>query len=53
MTQEERLERNITATVEYQDITGDFHSHDWEIDPTLYMGLRTMGYKDMGDLVIK
>ncbi len=53
MTQKGRLERNIPATVEYQDITRDLHSHDWEIDPALYVGLRTMGAKDMGDLVIK
>ena len=53
MTQKGRLERNIPATVEYQDITRDLHSHDWEIDPALYVGLRSMGSKDMGNLMIK
>jgi hypothetical protein len=48
-----RLERNITVTVEYQDITGGNHSHTWEIDPMLYQGLRTVGYKDISDLVDK
>ena len=27
------------------------HSHEWEIDPSLYESLRTVGYKDMRDLV--
>ena len=53
MLEEGRLERIITVTVEYEDITGGNYSHDWEVDPTLYEGLRTMGYKDMGDLVDK
>jgi hypothetical protein len=51
MIEEGRLERNITVTVEYQDITGGAYSHEWEVDPALYKGLRTMGYRDMDDLV--
>jgi hypothetical protein len=51
MMQEGRLERHITVTVEYQDITGGSHSHEWEIDPVLYQGLRTVGYRDVSDLV--
>jgi hypothetical protein len=53
MIEEGRLEEQITATVEYQDITGGSHSHEWEICPVLYEGLRTVGYKDMSDLVDK
>ena len=48
-----RLERDITVTVEYQDITGGSFSHTWEIDPMLYQGLRTVGYRDVSDLVDK
>jgi hypothetical protein len=52
MYQEEgRLERGITVTVNYQDITGGSYSHTWEIDPMLYQGLRTIGYRDVSDLV--
>ena len=51
MFQEERLERGITVTVNYQDITGGSYSHSWEIDPLLYQGLRTIGYRDVSDLV--
>ena len=46
-----RLERGITVTVSYQDITGGSYSHTWEIDPMLYQGLRTIGYRDVSDLV--
>jgi hypothetical protein len=53
MFEEDRLERGIAVTVEYQDITGGSYSHDWEIDPLLYQGLRTIGYRDMSDLVDK
>lgn len=51
MFQEDRLERGITVTVNYQDITGGSYSHDWEIDPMLYQGLRTIGHRDVSDLV--
>ncbi len=51
MFQEGRLGRGITVTVEYQDITGGSYSHNWEIDPLLYQGLRTIGYRDVSDLV--
>src|ERR687898_2652755 len=51
MYQEGRLERSITVTVNYQDITGGSYSHTWEIDPLLYQGLRTIGYRDVSDLV--
>ena len=51
MHQEGRLERSITVTVEYEDITGGTYSHEWEIDPLLYQGLRTIGYRDVSDLV--
>lgn len=51
--EEGRLERNIAITVDYQNITGGRYSHGWEVDPILYGGLRTMGYKDTGDLVDK
>jgi hypothetical protein len=37
--------------VNYQDITGGSYSHDWEIDPMLYQGLRTIGHRDVSDLV--
>jgi hypothetical protein len=36
MFQEGRLERGITVTVNYQDITGGYYSDSWEIDPLLY-----------------
>jgi hypothetical protein len=51
-----RLDRGITVTVSYQDITGGSYSHDWEIDPMLYQGLRTIGYRgvsELGDVVEK
>ena len=51
MHQDGRLERSITVTVEYEDITGGTYSHEWEIDPLLYQGLRTIGYRDVSDLV--
>jgi|SRR5215217_3641757 len=51
MFDEGRLERGITVTVNYQDILGGSYSHDWEIDPLLYQGLRTTGYRDVSDLV--
>ena len=38
-------------TVNYQDITGGSFSHEWEIDPLLYAGLRTVGYRGVSDLV--
>ena len=46
-----RLDRGITVTVRYQDITGGSYSHDWEIDPMLYQGLRRIGYRGVSDLV--
>ena len=51
MFEEGRLEGGIMVTVEYQDITGGSYSHTWEIDPMLYQGLRTIGYRDVSDLV--
>ena len=51
MFQEGRLERGITVTVNYQDITGGSFSHEWEIDPMLYQGLRTVGYRGVSELV--
>ncbi len=51
MFQEGRLQRGIAVTVNYQDITGGSYSHEWEIDPLLYQGLRTIGYRDVSDLV--
>src|SRR5918997_4594505 len=51
MSQEGRLERGITVTVNYQDITGGSFSHNWEIDPLLYQGLRTIGHRDVSDLI--
>ncbi len=53
MIEDGRLQRNVRVTVHYQDITGGNYSHEWEVDPALYEGLRTMGYKDMDDLVEK
>ena len=53
MFQDGRLERGITVTVEYQDITGGSYTHTWEVDPLLYQGLRTVGYRDISDLVDK
>ncbi len=38
-------------TVNYQDITGGSYSPSWEIDPLLYQGLRTIGYRGVSDLV--
>jgi hypothetical protein len=51
MFQEGRLQRGIAVTVNYQDITGGSYSHEWEVDPLLYQGLRTIGYRDVSDLV--
>ena len=51
MVEEGRLERSVTVTVEYQDITGGSYSHEWEVDPLLYQGLRTVDYRDTSDLV--
>jgi len=51
MMQEGRLEREISVTVEYQDLTGGYHSHEWAIAPWRYEGLRTTEYKGMTDLV--
>jgi hypothetical protein len=51
MFQEGRLQRGIEVRVNYQDITGGSYSHSWEIDPLLYQGLRTIGYRDVSDLV--
>ena len=38
-------------TVDYQDTIGGPYSHEWEIDPMPYQGLRTTGYSSMSDLV--
>ena len=51
MFQEGRLQRGIAVTVNYQDITGGSFSYEWEIDPLLYAGLRTVGYRAVSDLV--
>jgi len=51
MFQEGQLQRGIDVRVNYQDITGGSYSHSWEIDPLLYQGLRTIGYRDVSDLV--
>src|SRR4051794_27632668 len=51
MVREGRLERPVAVTVEYQDIAGGVYSHDWEIDPSLYEGLRTFGNKSMNEVV--
>ena len=50
MFQEGQLQRGIEVRVNYQDITGGSYSHSWEIDPLLYQGLRTIGYRDVSDL---
>ena len=39
------------GTVDYQDSTAGPYSHEWEIDPMLYQSLRTIGYRDVSDLV--
>jgi hypothetical protein len=51
MLKEGQLQRGIEVRVNYQDITGGSYSHSWEIDPLLYQGLRTIGYRDVSDLV--
>jgi len=51
MFQEGRLQRGIEVRVNYQDITGGSYSHTWEIDPLLYAALRTVGYRDVSELV--
>jgi hypothetical protein len=51
MFQEGQLQRGITVTVNYQDITGGSFSHEWEVDPLLYAGLRTVGYRGVSELV--
>ena len=33
MIQEGRLEREISVTAEYQDLTGGYRSHEWAIAP--------------------
>ena len=33
MIQEGLLERKISFTVEYQDLTGGYHSNEWTIAP--------------------
>ena len=43
MFEEGQLERGITVTVNYQDITGGAFSHEWEVDPLLYAGLGRLG----------
>ncbi len=53
MFREGRLQRHIRVTVEYEDITGGSYSHEWEVDPSLYEGLRTFGNKSMNELVDK
>ena len=49
MIEEGRLERNVTVKVEYQDIAEGSHSHEWEIDPMLYHGLRTVGHRGVSE----
>ncbi len=51
MIQEGRLEREISVTVEYQDLAEGYHSHEWAIAPCCYEGPRTTEYKGMTDLV--
>ena len=51
--QEDRLERGIAVTVEYQDITGGCYSREREIDTLLYQGLMTIGYRYISDVVDK
>jgi len=51
MIQDGRLERQISVTVEYQDLTRGYHSNEWAIAPWRYEGLRTTEYKGMTDLV--
>jgi hypothetical protein len=51
LVQEGRMQRQTRVTVEYQDILGGTYSHEWEVDPGLYVDLRTHGFKNMDDLV--
>jgi hypothetical protein len=51
MIEQGRLARNASVTVEYEDIARGAYSHDWEVDPELYLDLWTQGYRNMGDLV--
>jgi hypothetical protein len=37
--------------VNYEDIIGGSYSHNWKVDPMLYQGLRTIGYRNVSDLV--
>ena len=37
--------------VKYRDLNLNPPEHDWDINPTLYKGIRTVDYSGMTDLV--
>ena len=51
MIQDNRLEREITVTVQYQDLSGGSLEHQWAIAPWRYEGIRAVESKGFSDLV--
>lgn len=51
MIQEGRLQREITVTVQYQDLTGGSLEHEWGIAPWRYEGVRAVDSRGFSELV--
>ena len=48
---EGRIASDITVTVRYKDLNLTPLEHEWDVNPRLYEGIRTVDYSGMTDLV--
>lgn len=51
LMKEGKIASDITVTVNYKDLNLNPLSHEWDINPRLYEGIRNVDYSGMTDLV--
>lgn len=51
LIKEEKIASDITVMVRYKDLNLNQLEHEWDVNPRLYEGIRTVDYSGMTDLV--
>jgi hypothetical protein len=51
LIKEGKIASDITVTVRYKDLNLNQLEHEWDVNPRLYEGIRTVDYSGMTDLV--
>ena len=51
LIKEGKIASDITVTVRYKDLNLNPLEHEWDVNPRLYEGIRTVDYSGMTDLV--